>query len=45
MDRPDQWHELYRMPRALHERIGVHTDFLTEADQRHWVLKSDSKHL
>ena len=38
MDHPDQLRELFRMQKALNERIGVHTDNMPEADQTKWVL-------
>ncbi|HPY29597.1 MAG TPA: dUTPase [Verrucomicrobiota bacterium] len=38
MDKPDQLRELWRLQKALNERIGVHTDNLNEADKIHWVL-------
>ncbi|MGD0537924.1 MAG: dUTPase [Verrucomicrobiota bacterium] len=38
MAEPDQLRELFRMQRALNERIGVHTEGMSEADQAKWVL-------
>ncbi len=38
MDTPDQLRELFRMQKALNERIGVRTDGLTEEEQTRWVL-------
>ncbi len=38
MDRPDQLRELWRLQRALNERIGVHTEGMTETDKTRWVL-------
>lgn len=34
----DQFRELFRMQRALNERIGVHTYEMSEADKTKWVL-------
>ena len=30
MDQPDQLRELFRMQKSLNERIGVHTDGMTD---------------
>jgi len=38
METPDQLRELFRMQRALNERIGVHTDGMSEADKTKWLL-------
>lgn len=38
MDHPDQLRELFRMQKALNERIGVTTDRMTEEEQTRWVL-------
>jgi dimeric dUTPase (all-alpha-NTP-PPase superfamily) len=34
----DQLRELFRLQRLLNERIGVHTDGLSEEDRTRWVL-------
>ena len=38
MQTPDQWRELFRMQRALNERIGVFTDRMDEAEKTKWIL-------
>ncbi len=38
MDTPDQLRELFRMQKALNERIGVKTDGMTEQEKIHWLL-------
>ena len=38
MDQPDQLRELFRMQKALNERIGVFTDVMTDEDKTKWVL-------
>jgi dimeric dUTPase (all-alpha-NTP-PPase superfamily) len=38
MDNPDQLRELWRLQKALNERIGVHTDNMTDQDRIHWIL-------
>jgi dimeric dUTPase (all-alpha-NTP-PPase superfamily) len=38
MEKPDQLRELFRMQKALNERIGVHTDGMSEADKTKWIL-------
>lgn len=38
MQPPDQLRELFRMQKALNERIGVKTDGLTEEEKTKWVL-------
>ena len=38
MEQPDQLRELFRMQKALNERIGVQTDGMSEADRSKWVL-------
>jgi len=35
---PDRLEELFRMQKALNERIGVRTDGMPEADKVHWIL-------
>lgn len=35
---PDQLRELFRMQRALNERIGVHTYEMSDEDKVKWVL-------
>ena len=38
MEKPDQLRELFRMQKTLNDRIGVHTDAMSEPDQTKWVL-------
>ena len=38
MDTPDQLRELFQMQKSLNERIGVHTDSLSEEEQAKWLL-------
>ena len=38
MENPDQLRELFRMQHALNQRIGVHTDTLTEEEKTKWIL-------
>ncbi len=38
MEKPDQLRELFRMQKALNERIGVHTDSMDEAEKTKWLL-------
>ena len=38
MSSPDQLRELFRMQKALNERIGVHTDTMDEAEKTKWIL-------
>jgi dimeric dUTPase (all-alpha-NTP-PPase superfamily) len=38
MESPDQLRELFRMQRALNERIGVFTDRMDEAEKTKWIL-------
>ena len=38
MEMPDQFRELFRMQRALNQRIGVKTDDMTEEEKIKWVL-------
>jgi dimeric dUTPase (all-alpha-NTP-PPase superfamily) len=38
MAEPDQLRELFRMQRALNERIGVRTEGMSEAEKTQWVL-------
>ncbi len=38
METPDQLREMFRMQRALNERIGVHTESMDEAQKTQWVL-------
>jgi dimeric dUTPase (all-alpha-NTP-PPase superfamily) len=38
MEKSDQLRELFQMQKALNERIGVHTDGMSEADRTKWIL-------
>jgi len=38
MEKPDQLRELFRMQKALNERIGVNTDAMSEEEKAKWVL-------
>jgi dimeric dUTPase (all-alpha-NTP-PPase superfamily) len=38
MEKPDQFRELWRMQKALNERIGVHTDSMSEQEKTRWIL-------
>jgi dimeric dUTPase (all-alpha-NTP-PPase superfamily) len=38
MDKLDQLRELWRMQKALNERIGVRTDGMSDEEQTKWVL-------
>jgi dimeric dUTPase (all-alpha-NTP-PPase superfamily) len=38
MDTPDQLRELFRMQRALNQRIGVNTDQMSDEEKTKWVL-------
>lgn len=38
MEKPDQLRELFRMQKALNERIGVKTEGMSEAERIQWVL-------
>lgn len=38
MNQPDRLEELWRLQRALNERIGVHTEGMTESDRIQWIL-------
>ena len=38
MERPDQLRELFRMQKALNERIGVRTDVMSDEDKDKWLL-------
>ena len=38
MESPDQLRELFRMQKALNERIGVHTDNMTDEQKTEWTL-------
>ena len=38
MDKPDQLQELFRMQRALNQRIGVNTDTMTPEEKTKWIL-------
>jgi len=38
MDKPDQFRELFRMQKALNERIGVRTDSMNEEEKTRWLL-------
>ena len=46
MEKSDLFCELFRMQKALNERIGVKTDGMSEVERTKWVLltKSTSKH-
>jgi len=37
MEDPDRLRELFRMQKALNERIGVETDGMTEEEKTTWV--------
>ncbi len=36
MNKPDQLRELFRMQKALNERIGVKTDGMSDEDKTKW---------
>ena len=38
MERPDQLRELFRMQKALNQRIGVRTEGMSEEDKTKWLL-------
>ena len=38
MGQPDQLRELFRMQKSLNERIGVHTDAMTDEQKTEWTL-------
>ena len=38
MDQHDQLRELFRMQKALNERIGVHTDDMSDEQKTQWTL-------
>lgn len=38
MEKPDQLGELFRLQRALDQRLGVHTDSMTDEEKTNWVL-------
>jgi len=38
MNQADQFRELFRMQKALNERIGVHTEGMSEEDRAKWIL-------
>ena len=38
MEKPDQFRELFRMQKALNERIGVKTGGMNEAEKTKWTL-------
>ena len=38
MENPDQLRELFRMQKALNERIGVQTDGMSEEEKTKWLL-------
>jgi len=38
MESPDQFRELFRMQKALNERIGVPTDGMSDKEKTKWLL-------
>jgi dimeric dUTPase (all-alpha-NTP-PPase superfamily) len=38
VDKPDQLQELFRMQRALNQRIGVNTDAMSDEEKTKWIL-------
>lgn len=38
MNKPDKLDELFRLQKELNERIGVHTDQMTESERQQWLL-------
>ena len=38
MEKPDQFRELFRMQKALNERIGVKTDGMNDEEKAKWIL-------
>jgi hypothetical protein len=38
MQTPDQLRELFRMQKALNQRIGVQTDAMNDEEKARWIL-------
>jgi dimeric dUTPase (all-alpha-NTP-PPase superfamily) len=38
MENPDRLAELFRLQKDLNDRVGVHTDGMTQKDQQEWLL-------
>lgn len=38
MEKPDQLHELFRMQKALNERIGVRPECMSQEEKVQWIL-------
>jgi len=38
MQTPDQFRELFRMQKALNQRIGVQTDVMNDEEKARWIL-------
>ena len=38
VNKPDKLDELFRLQKELNERIGVHTDRMTETERQQWLL-------
>jgi len=38
MEKPDQFRDLFRMQKALNERIGVKTGGMSEEEKTKWIL-------
>jgi dimeric dUTPase (all-alpha-NTP-PPase superfamily) len=38
MNQPDKLDELFRLQKELNDRIGVHTDRMTETERHQWLL-------
>ena len=38
METPDQLRELFRMQKALNQRIGVNTDAMSQEEKTRWIL-------
>lgn len=38
MDKPDQLRELWRLQKALNDRIGVHVESMNESERIQWIL-------
>src|SRR6059036_3758246 len=38
MQSPDQFRELFRLQRTLNQRIGVHTERLSDEEKTRWIL-------
>ncbi len=38
METPDQFRKLFEMQKSLNQRIGVHTDTMTEEEKTKWIL-------